>query len=56
MQVRVNVDGYGTFQIENDKIGELISWLTLNNAVRVQNQPVKEIVNNQYTGRELLNG
>ena len=56
MQIKVNIDGYGTFEIENDKIPELIGWLSRNQAVSIKpkNQVVKEVIYNSFTGKELL--
>jgi len=54
MQIKVIVDGYGEFQIENDKIGELINWLSKNEAIKVKSQPVREVVDNNFTGRTLI--
>jgi len=55
--VKVNVDGYGTFQIPPHKVQELIGWLSGANAVKIQeNNTVQEIKDEQYTGRVLLDG
>ena len=57
MQVKVQVEGYGNFQIDNAKINELLNWLSANQGVKITEQnKVREVQDNQYTGRELLNG
>lgn len=56
-QVKVIVEGRGTFQISVDKVAELMEWLSTNQAVAIHEQnTVREIKNNKFTGRELLNG
>ena len=55
MQITVAVTGYGSFQIDNDKISELIGWLNANKAVYVTPGTVKEVKNEAYTGRTLIN-
>lgn len=55
MQIKINVEGYGTFQIESDKVLELLAWLSKNQGVRINEQnTVREVQNNVYTGRDLL--
>ena len=53
--VKVVVEGYGTFQINTEKVGELVSWLSRNEGVKVTQEPVQEVVDNKFTGRELIN-
>jgi hypothetical protein len=56
--IRVTVDGCGSFQIEQDRIPELLAFLSKLQSVRV-NGPVvgiREVQNNEFTGRELING
>jgi hypothetical protein len=56
-KVNVSVDGFGRFQIESDFVAELISWLSQKQAVSIRdNNTVREVSNNNFTGRELLNG
>ena len=55
--VKVKIEGYGTFQIPEDRVGPLTQWLSMNNAVSVMEQnQVQEVKNNQFTGRTLING
>jgi hypothetical protein len=56
MQVKVNVENYGTFEIDSDKVSELIGWLSANQAIaiRPKNEVVKEVINHSFTGRELI--
>lgn len=54
--VKVNVEGYGTFEINIEKIGELMNWLSRNQAVSIRNgNQIREVKDNNFTGRELLN-
>ena len=56
-QIKVTVQGNGTFEIDVEKIGELLGWLSKNQAVAIREQnTVREVIDNQFTGRELLNG
>ena len=53
--IKVTVEGYGTYQINIEKAGELVSWLSRNQAVSTpENNTIREITNNQFTGRTLL--
>ena len=53
--VKVNVEGYGTFEINADSIGELMSWLSRNKAVAIrQDNVVREVKDNEFTGRTLI--
>jgi len=55
MQVKITIEGYGTFQIHQDKVPELLAWLTTSQAARINEQnTVREVKNNSYTGRELI--
>ena len=54
---KVKVEGRGEFEIDNEKIMELLTWLANNQAVAIrENNAVREVKNNEFTGRELLNG
>lgn len=56
-QTRVTVEGYGTFQIDREYIGELIALLNAKQAIALQQKnTVKEVSNNQFTGRQLIEG
>jgi hypothetical protein len=56
-QVKVTVEGSGTFEVNAEKIGELLGWLSNNLAVAIQeNNTVREVKDNEFTGRTLLNG
>lgn len=53
--VKVNVEGYGTFEINADSVGELMSWLSRNKAVAIrQDNVVREVKDNNFTGRTLI--
>ena len=56
MQTKVTIDGYGSFEIESDKIDELLGWLSLNSGVSIKskNQIVREVKDNKFTGRTLI--
>lgn len=51
--IAVNVQGFGIFQIPQDKIGNVISALERNKAVMIQNEQQKKPFN--YQGAQLLN-
>lgn len=54
--VKVNVEGYGTFEINGESVGELMGWLSRNQAVAIrQDNVVREVKDNQFTGRTLIN-
>ena len=54
---KVHVEGRGEFEINNEKLGELLMWLASNRAVAIrENNTVREVRNNEFTGRELING
>jgi len=55
-QVKVNVEGNGVFQIDIAKVGELLGWLSANQAVSIQeDNKIQEVKNNEFTGRTLIN-
>ncbi len=49
--MKINVNGFGEFEISNDKVQELIQWLE-RNSVQVKN----ENANQQFNGEQLING
>ena len=52
---KVKVEGRGEFEINNEMLGELLAWLSANQAVAIQEQnTVREVKNNEFTGRTLL--
>jgi len=54
---KVTVEGRGVFEITNEKLTELLGWLANNQAVAIrENNTVREVKNNEFTGRELING
>jgi hypothetical protein len=55
---QVTIQGIGTFYIDNEKIQELMHWLTINQAVKTSNtnETLGEIKNNHFNGKELLIG
>jgi len=55
-QVKVTVEGRGVFEVNAEKIGELLGWLSSNQAVSIkENNTIREVENNEFTGRELIN-
>lgn len=55
MQVRVTIEGYGTFQIDQDYINELVAFLSTKQAISLrQKNAVNEIIDNKFTGRQLI--
>lgn len=57
MQIKVTIEGHGTFQIERDYVNELIAFLSNKQAISIQQKnTVNEVINNQFTGRQLLEG
>lgn len=53
--VKVNVEGYGAFEINGESVGELMAWLSRNQAVAIrQDNVVREVKDNQFTGRTLI--
>jgi hypothetical protein len=54
---KVTVEGKGTFEINNEKVAELLIWLASNNGVEINEQnTIREVKDNKFTGRTLLNG
>lgn len=58
LTTRVLIDNVGEFHIQHDKLQELISWLSHNQAIKGQSksEELKEIINTQFPGRELIQG
>lgn len=53
--IKVNVEGYGTFEINGEAVGELMAWLSRNQAVAIrQDNVVREVKDNNFTGRTLI--
>jgi len=56
MQIKIQIEGYGSYQIDVTKLNELLGWLSKNEAARLTEQnKVREVKNNSFTGRELIN-
>lgn len=55
MQIKVTVSGYGEYQIDHEKLGELLNWLSQNKAVQVKKEPIREVADGKYTGNVLIN-
>ena len=53
MEITVNTM-YGTFIVPREKADQLIAWLQAN-AIKPGQQPVQEVQQGQYTGRQLIN-
>ena len=56
MEININVPGYGSFLVKDDKIVALVQWLTINTVKVNEQNVVREVTDNKFTGRELLNG
>lgn len=55
MAINVLVEGFGKYQIEHEKVSELLDWLTRNQGVKInEKNTIQEVENNKFTGRELL--
>lgn len=55
--MKVQVEGYGIFDINEEKLPELLKFLSNAQGVRVQeSNTVRERTDDGFTGRELLNG
>jgi hypothetical protein len=55
--IKVTIEGFGTYQIEPLKVNELLRWLSSHQAVNIQeNNTVREVKDNAFTGRVLVNG
>lgn len=55
--MKVNVEGYGVYDISEEKLPQLLNVLGQLSAVRLrEDHSVLERKNTGYTGRELLNG
>jgi len=54
---KVIIEGRGTFEINNDRVLDLLRWLSKNQGIAIREEnTVREVKDNTYTGRELLNG
>lgn len=53
MEITINTM-LGTFIVPRDKVDALIAWLQVN-AIKPGQQPVQEVQQGQYTGRQLIN-
>jgi hypothetical protein len=58
MTTKILIENGGEFHIPHEKVAELINWLNHAQAIRTtpKTEQVKEIINNQFTGKELING
>jgi len=57
--MKVTVEGHGTFEVNEEKIHALLSFLATASGVRLQEDTTvkeRDMSNGGYTGRELLNG
>lgn len=54
MQIKVTIEGHGSYSVDSEKLGELLGWLSANNGVRVQKEPIREVVDGKFTGNELI--
>ena len=55
MEIRINIAGIGIFSVRHANVPSLMQWLS-QHAVKLPdaNQQIREVVNNDFTGRELL--
>lgn len=53
--IKIIISNVGEFTIHQEKLSELLNWLTLN-GVRTQNFSVTEINSSQFNGNSLING
>ena len=53
MEITVNTM-HGMFIVPREKVDQLISWLQVN-AVKQGQQPIGEVKEGEYTGRQLIN-
>ena len=53
MEITVNTI-YGTYIVPSEKADQLIAWLQ-SNAVKQGHQPIGEVQQGEYTGRQLIN-
>lgn len=55
---QVTIQNLGKFHISNEKAQELKDWLSDNDAVKTpsEDELMKEIIDRDYKGSELLNG
>ena len=56
MEVRVSIDGHGTYLVDASKVNELIGWLGANTVKVNESNTIKEVSDGNETGRELLRG
>jgi len=55
--IKVKIEGIGQFEIPEDRVNQLVQWLSQNNGVHImEKNTVHEVNNNQFTGRTLLDG
>lgn len=55
--MKVNVEGYGVYDINEESLPALLQFLSNASGVRVQeSNTVRERTDDGFTGRELLNG
>lgn len=58
MTTRILIENVGEFHLPQDLVPSLISWLDENRAIKGQKPEdhIKEIINLQFPGKELING
>lgn len=55
--MKVNIEGVGIFDINEECLPSLLNFLSQNQSVKItEDVSVRERVDGNYTGRELLNG
>jgi predicted transcriptional regulator len=55
---QVSIQNLGNFQLPNEKAQDLKQWLADNEAVKTKTEEelMKEVIDKDYKGKELLNG
>jgi hypothetical protein len=58
MTTRILIENVGEFHLQPELVPSLIGWLNSNQAVKGQkpDDNIKEIINIQFPGKELING
>ena len=53
--VKVDIEGFGSYEVPRDNVQELIGWLAQKRAISIQKtNTVKEVKDNKFTGRQLI--
>lgn len=55
MNIKVTIEGMGQFSIDSEDVPSLIQFLSSKNSVRIQREPIREVKDDMYTGKILIN-